>query len=435
MNRRIPIVLCLLTSSFFIGLSYGDDHAGSPDTISVVVSGTGSDADSAMKQALSNAVNDAVGTIVDAETVVKNDQIIRDQILTAANGLVTHAEQIGVPHVSGGLTTVRIKAVVQRKDLTNRLQQANIITRQVDIQKELRGEASKADAVKLTAKVFHDFPGCVLKAEAVGDPTIVSEGADAPKAIVQVRFSIDKAKYTKWVEDSLPVLIAIATRTESGTFDPESMGTPASSNSDELKNGERRGDNVTISGADLSKSFIMRTWGLFPQNQIPNENCLIIVSRTGSAKTTCLHVDPTIYSELAKAWFNVPVVEVALKNGKGEDIARKTRSAIFLADAQLGANPFRIAVRGFGSFIAPFSVNNTMLLPNFVPSNEQIGQVNGVIVVAPYVADSAPMGTFHPGFMYQFVFKLDSGDDVKAIKTVETKIYSVNWQDSAPASK
>jgi len=59
-----------------------------------------------------------VGLIVDAETVVKNDEIIKEQILTASNSFISKYEPVGRPTEEDGLTTVTIRAVVENRQLT-----------------------------------------------------------------------------------------------------------------------------------------------------------------------------------------------------------------------------------------------------------------------------------------------------------------------------
>jgi hypothetical protein len=53
-------------------------RAADGGTIHVVASGTGKDEKEALHQAFANAVQQAVGVVVDAETVVNNDRVITD---------------------------------------------------------------------------------------------------------------------------------------------------------------------------------------------------------------------------------------------------------------------------------------------------------------------------------------------------------------------
>ena len=64
----------------------GQEQTG--DTISVVATGIGKDRDEALKSALRAAVEQAVGVLVDAETLVTNDKLVTDKILTFSDGFV-----------------------------------------------------------------------------------------------------------------------------------------------------------------------------------------------------------------------------------------------------------------------------------------------------------------------------------------------------------
>ena len=52
----------------------------------MTVTGVGTDPDKAVQNAFSQAIEQVVGVLVDADTVVKNDQLIRDEVLTYSRG-------------------------------------------------------------------------------------------------------------------------------------------------------------------------------------------------------------------------------------------------------------------------------------------------------------------------------------------------------------
>ena len=54
----------------------------------VVAEGVGTTADEAIKDAFRNAVRQVVGAVVDAETLVKNDELIDDKVLTYSDGFI-----------------------------------------------------------------------------------------------------------------------------------------------------------------------------------------------------------------------------------------------------------------------------------------------------------------------------------------------------------
>ena len=63
-------------------------------TQEVVGEGVGTSADLALKDAFRNAVRQVVGAYVDAETLVKNDELVEDKILTYSNGFIKTFSEI-----------------------------------------------------------------------------------------------------------------------------------------------------------------------------------------------------------------------------------------------------------------------------------------------------------------------------------------------------
>ena len=125
-----------------------------PTTTLVVASGIGVDADKALQDALKNAVQQAVGAIVDAETLVKNEEIIRDQILTYSDGYVEHFDKIGESKRADGLFELRIKATIKRRQLIEKLQTSKVISTKVDGQSLFGELATQLDASKNAAKLL-----------------------------------------------------------------------------------------------------------------------------------------------------------------------------------------------------------------------------------------------------------------------------------------
>jgi hypothetical protein len=56
------------------------------NVLRVVTTGVGVDPDKALLNALSRSIEQAVGVLVDSETLIEQDQIVRDRVLTATRG-------------------------------------------------------------------------------------------------------------------------------------------------------------------------------------------------------------------------------------------------------------------------------------------------------------------------------------------------------------
>ncbi len=64
------------------------DAAPAGKHTNVVAEGVGLTVDDARKDAFRSAVRQVVGAMIDAETLVKNDQIVADEVLTFSAGMV-----------------------------------------------------------------------------------------------------------------------------------------------------------------------------------------------------------------------------------------------------------------------------------------------------------------------------------------------------------
>ena len=100
---------------------------GLPEAKEVIVTGVGTDPDKAIQNAFSQAIEQTVGFLVDAETVVKNDQLIRDEILTYSRGYVEKYEVVK-RWEEDGLHHATIRAVVARDKLVEKLTGMKIAT-------------------------------------------------------------------------------------------------------------------------------------------------------------------------------------------------------------------------------------------------------------------------------------------------------------------
>jgi len=102
-------------------VSHSDDIQ-SCDVVKVKARGVGANKDEALKDAYRDAVERAIGLYVDAEQMVKNDEVVQDQVLTHSNAYITHYEEVDTKPLSGGLVQVRIVADVKKGQLTKKLE-------------------------------------------------------------------------------------------------------------------------------------------------------------------------------------------------------------------------------------------------------------------------------------------------------------------------
>ncbi len=136
------------------------------DKALVIAEGVGITADDSLKDAFRNAVGQVVGAAVEAETLVKNDQVIYDKVLTYSDGFIKTYNEISKVR-ENGLFKTKIIAIIQRRSVIFRLKAANIAVKDIDgkgIFAEIVSEMeAKNNAKQMIEKVLEGFPQNLLK--------------------------------------------------------------------------------------------------------------------------------------------------------------------------------------------------------------------------------------------------------------------------------
>ena len=125
----VAITATAMSAPQTFNISFGGDansnaSSAESDTVKSIGRGVGVNETEALKDAYRDAIERAIGLYVDAETVAKNDEIVKDQILTQSNAYITHYDKIKTTNISGGLVEVRIVATVKKRALTTKVSEA-----------------------------------------------------------------------------------------------------------------------------------------------------------------------------------------------------------------------------------------------------------------------------------------------------------------------
>lgn len=108
--------IIVVTVAVIAGIALAEDS----ELVSVKGKGVGVNEDAALKDAYRDAIETAVGLYVDAEQMVKNDELIKDEILTQSNAYIEGYTSLGKSETDG-LVTVRILAKVRKQELTRKI--------------------------------------------------------------------------------------------------------------------------------------------------------------------------------------------------------------------------------------------------------------------------------------------------------------------------
>lgn len=173
-------------------------------TIDVFATGIGIDRDRALKNALLNSVNQSLGTLVDSESLVKNESIVKDQILTYSDGYVEKSYIIKESKRQDGLFEVKIKASVKKNKIIEKLNQEKITIMKID-GNSIFGEAftkqeNSKSAEELFKKAFDGIPVSLFDVELLDtkpSKTFLNKENNTVEAVWKIKVAYNKEKYYK----------------------------------------------------------------------------------------------------------------------------------------------------------------------------------------------------------------------------------------------
>jgi hypothetical protein len=166
--------------------------ASPPGDVRVItVEGAGKDIEAAKRDAYREAVRQVVGSYVDSETLVRNDSLIEDRIITLSNGFVEKSETIS-KRMEEGLTRVRLRAHVRVTPILRALQSQNVTTEMVDsesLQAQLTTKGDQAEGLEqVLAAVLPTLHEKSLRVTVPGKPAVRAVRGD--EATIAFRVAI-----------------------------------------------------------------------------------------------------------------------------------------------------------------------------------------------------------------------------------------------------
>ena len=176
MKRNTKTLILTVTVMFVMGCTVQDALCESEAASAKVTAvGVGRTADDAQKNAILNAVQQVVGMYIDGETLIKNEQLVLDQVLSVSSGFVSSFEVTLPPRkrLSDGLFETTIKAVVEKTRVAEQLNKAKIVKVSVDAQDAWAEAFSRLqnaqDGRRLLEKYWPEVPIKLLRARLVDD--------------------------------------------------------------------------------------------------------------------------------------------------------------------------------------------------------------------------------------------------------------------------
>jgi hypothetical protein len=172
------------------GGAAGAAAAGPQPLVSLTVTGVGVSKDDAEKDAYRNAIRRVVGAFVDAETIVANDEVIRDQVITLSSAYVEQAATRSVVQ-ENGLFTVTVDARVRVTKVLDALKQHNVTFVSIDpsaaqaaIAKALTLDDQAKGREELLARALRTYPEGCIRVSIEGEPAFT-------KTAIQFRIKVE----------------------------------------------------------------------------------------------------------------------------------------------------------------------------------------------------------------------------------------------------
>ena len=177
-------------------------------TRSVLVTGVGNDIQQAKEDAVRNAVQSVVGAYVSSDLVMRDRQLVKDQVLSYSAGYVTRLEVLSQQRDLSGLYRVKVRAEVSREKVKRKLDELRIATNAVDGNSLFAESLSTVDrqdnARRIITRLLESYPQGALVAK-VSKPTLVSSSGAAAQIAVQYRLAWDQ----EYIQEFSAAMVAI----------------------------------------------------------------------------------------------------------------------------------------------------------------------------------------------------------------------------------
>ena len=177
------------------------------ETVKVCGKGVGVTRMEALKDAYRDAIERAVGLYVDAEQMVKNEELVKDQILTQSNAYIEKYQIVIEGKSSNGLMALTILANVRKRDLTRKIKDimpsANVPLSEVSknlhaqIATELKANEDALSIIKNELKDLQPLKQLMRTSLATTKPVVekVEEDSSLVRLWYPVKIEVDVQKY------------------------------------------------------------------------------------------------------------------------------------------------------------------------------------------------------------------------------------------------
>jgi hypothetical protein len=210
---RIFLFLVCATFFHFFTLSLPLHSFAQNEIIKVTARGAGTSISEALADAYNNAIQQAIGLYIDAETIVNNDKIIKEQILTHSRGMIQNFDIVS-EDTSGGLFLVTILAEVFEKPLLDKIKPITETFDFVDLSDlhasiHIEETESLSSEVLLRKALSPFFSSKLYKFSLYGKPYLNPKNNN--QLIINILAKPNIQEYEKGIDELIVVLNQIST--------------------------------------------------------------------------------------------------------------------------------------------------------------------------------------------------------------------------------
>ena len=169
--KKIVLLLGIIT--LLANVSFAQEDK----TVTLTVSGQGQTQDEAKQNALRNAIEQAFGTFISSNTEILNDELVKDEIVSIANGNIQKFEvlsEVEVPEV-GHATT--LKATVSVTKLTSFVESKGV---EIEFKGSLFGANLRQQRINENAELQAIINLCEVSNQILSKSIDYSIGVDEP---------------------------------------------------------------------------------------------------------------------------------------------------------------------------------------------------------------------------------------------------------------
>lgn len=198
-------------------------HGQEARTVAVEVEGTGTTDKEALTNALLNAIQQVCGSYSLGGTLIKDDQIIKDNLYSVSDGVVSNYVELGTTRSKAGLVTKRLRVTVEKHRILANLAVGGSVNNIQDGHKLFSEIVSTYDRETagrdLLLAMLRSYPESLLEGKIVGSTKVVDKESDRVTLRYSLQVGISPSKYRLFEEKLEKVLVSICNNKGFACFD------------------------------------------------------------------------------------------------------------------------------------------------------------------------------------------------------------------------